>query len=132
MGQLTTDAEHNKALRKELDTLKIEHEKVLTSYKSLEAVYNDLKVKNEETMAKIEKTHCEALERVKEQDQLKLNKTILELEKQHQEQIKQLNEQYQTKLMEIWDNKKKQKQNTKQDNKATDTTPIQQILGQDN
>ena len=127
--QMAVEEEQNKALRKELDTLKIEHEKLLTSYKSLETVCNDLKVKNEETITQMQKHENEALERVKEQDQIKLDKALLELEKQHQEQIKELNEQYQAKLMELWNTKQSNKKKNDKSNEPTET-PIQQIINQ--
>ena len=40
--------EQNKILCKELDSLKVEHEKLLTTYKSLEASYSDFKIKHDQ------------------------------------------------------------------------------------
>ena len=121
--QMASDEEQNKTLCKELDSLKVEHEKLLTSYKSLEDDLSDFKTKYEQTIDQIQKTHSETLQRVKEYEQIKLDKALLELEKQHQEQIKQLNEQYQVKLMELWNTKQSnKKKNEKSNNSDKETT----------
>ena len=127
--QMAVEEEQNKALHKELESLKAEHEKLMTSYRSLEADLSDLKVQHEQNIAQIQKTHSETLQRVKEYEQIKLDKALLELEKQHQEQIKQLNEQYQTKLMELWNTKQSNKKKNDKSNEPTET-PIQQIINQ--
>lgn len=127
--QMATEEEQNKALRKELDSLKVEHEKLMTSYRSLEDNLSDFKTKHEQELDQVKKTHSETLQRVKEYEQIKLDKALLELEKQHQEQIKQLNEQYQTKLMELWNTKQSNKKKNDKSNEPTET-PIQQIINQ--
>ena len=124
--QMVAEEEQNKELRKELDKLKIEHDKLQTDYKSLESVLSDFKIKHDQEIANIEKTHSEALQRVKEQEQLKLDKELLELEKQHQEQIKQLNERYQSKMWEVLNTKSKS--NNQKNKTNTSTTPILQML----
>lgn len=106
--QMVAEGEQNKALHKELDTLKIEHEKLMTSYRSLEDDLSDFKTKYEQTIDQMQKTHCEALERVREQEQIKLDKAMLEFEKKHQEQLQQLKaeqqkeiDKYQNKYFEL-------------------------------
>lgn len=96
--QMTVEVEQTKAIRQELDNLKLQYDKLETVYKSLQAESSQEKEKYEKELAETKKHENEAIERVKEQEQFTLNKTILELEKQHQEQLQQLKEQQQKEI----------------------------------
>ena len=96
--QMTVEVEQTKAIRQELDNLKIQYDKLETVYKSLQAESSHGKEKYEKELAETKKHENEAIERVKAQEQFTLNKTILELEKQHQEQLQQLKEQQQKEI----------------------------------
>lgn len=96
--QMKVEFEQTKAIRQELDSLKIQYDKLETVYKSLQAESSHEKEKYEKELAETKKHENEAIERVKEQEQFTLNKTILELEKQHQEQLQQLKEQQQKEI----------------------------------
>ena len=96
--QMTVEVEQTKAIRQELDSLKIQYDKLETVYKSLQAESSHEKEKYEKELAETKKHENEAIERVKAQEQFTLNKTILELEKQHQEQLQQLKEQQQKEI----------------------------------
>ncbi len=106
--QMAAEEEQNKALHKELDSIKAEYGKLETIYKSLQSDFSHEKTKHEQDIDQMKKTHCEALERVKEQEQIKLDKAMLELEKKHQEQLQQLKaeqqkeiDKYQNKYFEL-------------------------------
>ena len=106
--QMAAEEEQNKVLRRDLDSIKAEYDKLETSYKSLQADFSHEKTKYEQDIDQMKKTHCEALERVKEQEQIKLGKAMLELEKKHQEQMQQLKaeqqkeiDKYQSKYFEL-------------------------------
>ena len=96
--QMTVEVEQTKVIRQELDSLKIQYDKLETVYKSLQAESSHEKEKYEKELAETKKNENEAIERVKAQEQFTLNKTILELEKQHQEQLQQLKEQQQKEI----------------------------------
>ena len=96
--QMTVEVEQTKVIRQELDSLKIQYDKLETAYKSLQAESSHEKEKYEKELAETKKNENEAIERVKAQEQFTLNKTILELEKQHQEQLQQLKEQQQKEI----------------------------------
>ena len=96
--QMTVEVKQTKVIRQELDSLKIQYDKIETAYKSLQDESSHEKEKYEKELAETKKHENEAIERVKEQEQFTLNKTILELEKQHQEQLQQLKEQQQKEI----------------------------------
>lgn len=96
--QMTVEVKQTKVIRQELDSLKIQYDKIETAYKSLQDESSHEKEKYEKELAETKKHENEAIERVKAQEQFTLNKTILELEKQHQEQLQQLKEQQQKEI----------------------------------
>ena len=96
--QMAADAEQNKALHKELDSIKAEYDKLETKYKSLESSYSNEKIKYEQELDQMQKTHSRALQSVTEQEQVKADRRILELEKQHQAEIQKLKEDKQAEI----------------------------------
>ena len=96
--QMVAEEEQNKALHKELDSIKAEYDKLETTHKRLQADFSHEKTKYDQTITQMQKHENEAVERVKEQEQIKLDKTILELEKKHQEKLEKLKEDKQAEI----------------------------------
>lgn len=96
--QMAADAEQNKALHKELDSIKAEYDKLETSYKKIQADFSDFKVKHEQDIDQMQKTHSGALQSITKQEQIKADRRILELEKQHQAEIQKLKEDKQAEI----------------------------------
>ncbi len=83
-------AEQSAILRKELDQLKQEHEKVIREQSDLEKQMQQEQTAHEKTVSELKQHEADALERLKEQLQLAQDKAILQIEKSYQEQMQKL------------------------------------------
>ncbi len=83
-------AEQSAILRKELDQLKQEHEKVIREQSDLEKQMQQEQTAHEKTVSELKQHEADALERLKEQLQLVQDKAILQIEKSYQEQMQKL------------------------------------------
>lgn len=82
--------EQSAVLRRELDQLKKEHEKVIREQSDLEKQIQQEQTTHEKTVSELKQHEADALERLKEQLQLAQDKAILQLEKSYQEQMQRL------------------------------------------
>lgn len=83
-------AEQSAILRKELDQLKQEHEKVIREQSDLEKQMQQEQTAHEKTVSELKQHEADTLERLKEQLQLAQDKAILQIEKSYQEQMQKL------------------------------------------
>lgn len=83
-------AEQSAILRKELDQLKQEHEKVIREQSDLEKQMQQEQTAHKKTVSELKQHEADALERLKEQLQLAQDKAILQIEKSYQEQMQKL------------------------------------------
>ena len=83
-------AEQSAILRKELDQLKQEHEKVIREQSDLKNQIQQEQTAHEKNVSELKQHEADALERLKEQLQLVQDKAILQIEKSYQEQMQKL------------------------------------------
>lgn len=87
---MTHDVEQMATVKKSLDDLQKDYDKITTKADTLQAELSEEKAKHEQSITELQKHESDALERVREQSQIALDKALLELEKKYQEQIQQL------------------------------------------
>ena len=83
-------AEQSAALRKELEQLKQDHEKVIREQSALEKQMQQEQDAHEKAVSDLKQHEADALERLKEQLHLEEDRAVLQIEKSYQEQIQGL------------------------------------------
>lgn len=83
-------AEQSAALRKELEQLKQDYEKVIREQSALEKQMQQEQDAHEKTVSDLKQHEADVLERLKEQLQLEKDRAILQIEKSYQEQTQKL------------------------------------------
>ena len=80
----------SEVLRRELDQLKQDYEKVVRKQSDLKKDMQQEQTSHKKTISDLKQHEADALERLKEQLQITQDKAILQIEKSYQEQIQQL------------------------------------------
>lgn len=91
-------AEQSAILRKELEQLKQEHEKIIREQSELKKQMQQEQTIHEKIVSELKQHEADALERLKEQLQIAQDKAILQIEKSYQEQMQQLKADKQTEV----------------------------------
>ncbi len=114
-------AEQSAALRKELEQLKQDHEKVIREQSALEKQMQQEQDEHEKAVSDLKQHEADALERLKEQLHLEEDRAVLQIEKSYQEQIQRLKadkqaevDKYQQKYFELLEQMKTQSEQDEQ------------------
>ena len=114
-------AEQSAALRKELEQLKQDHEKVIREQSALEKQMQQEQDAHEKAVSDLKQHEADALERLKEQLHLEEDRAVLQIEKSYQEQIQRLKadkqaevDKYQQKYFELLEQMKTQAEQDEQ------------------
>lgn len=114
-------AEKSAALRKELEQLKQDYEKVIREQSVLEKQMQQEQDAHEKAVSDLKQHEADALERLKEQLQLEKDRAVLQIEKSYQEQIQKLKadkqaevDKYQQKYFELLEQMKTQAEQDEQ------------------
>lgn len=114
-------AEQSAALRKELEQLKQDYEKVIREQSALEKQMHQEQDAHEKAVSDLKQHEADALERLKEQLHLEEDRAVLQIEKSYQEQIQRLKadkqaevDKYQQKYFELLEQMKTQAEQDEQ------------------
>lgn len=90
--------EQSAVIRKELDNLKAEHDKISREKSDLEKQMQQEQATFDKTTTELKQHETDALKRLTEQSQIALDKAVLEIERKYQGQIQELKEQKQAEI----------------------------------